>query len=102
MDQQAELVGGGLAARGAVGGEMQLVRLDQIFGLPARAIDLLVQHPGQTGEIGDDKAAVGPLRTGLDAGDDAALDCPALGGITEIAPAADLLPLAIKAAQSSI
>jgi len=29
VDQEAELVGGGLGARGAVGGKVQLVRLDQ-------------------------------------------------------------------------
>ena len=34
VDQQAELVGGDLGARGAVGGEVQLVRLDQ--SLPRR------------------------------------------------------------------
>lgn len=38
VDQQAELVGGGLGARGAVGGEVQLVRLDQLLGLAARAV----------------------------------------------------------------
>ena len=39
VDQQAELVGGGLGAGGAVGGEVQLVRLDQVFGLAAGAVD---------------------------------------------------------------
>ena len=57
---------------------MQLVRLDQVLGLAARAVDLLVKRLGQARQIGDDEATVGTLRTGLDAGDDAALDCPAL------------------------
>jgi hypothetical protein len=92
VDQEAELVGCRLAAGGAVGGEVQLVRLDQVFGLPARAIDLLVERLGQTREIGNDEAAVGALRPGLDTGDDAALDIPAFGGIAEIAIAADLFP----------
>ena len=34
MDQETELVGGGLGARGTAGGEMQLVRLDQVFKPP--------------------------------------------------------------------
>ena len=34
MDQETELVGGGLGARGAAGSEMQLVRLDQVFKPP--------------------------------------------------------------------
>ena len=34
MDQEAELVGRCLAARGAVGGEVQLVRLDQVLKPP--------------------------------------------------------------------
>jgi hypothetical protein len=38
MDQKAELVGRGFVTGGAVRGEMQLVRLDQVLGLPARAI----------------------------------------------------------------
>jgi len=42
VDQQAELVGGGLGARGAVGSEVQLVRLDQVLGCPWR-IYLLVE-----------------------------------------------------------
>ena len=92
MKQQPELVGGRLGAGGTVGSQMQFVRLDQVFGLPARAIDLLVERLGQTPQVGDDEAAVGPLRTGLDAGDDAALYIPAFGGIAEIAIAATFSP----------
>ena len=65
MKQQPELVGGRLGAGGTVGSQMQFVRLDQVFGLPARAIDLLVERLGQTPQVGDDEAAVGPLRTVL-------------------------------------
>jgi len=84
VDQKTELVGGGLAARGAVGGEVQLVRLDQVLGLASGTIELLVERFRQARQIGDDEPAVGPLRAGLDAGDDAALDVPALGGVAEI------------------
>src|SRR3954463_7030424 len=102
MDQEAELVGRCLAARGAVGGEVQLVRLDQVLGLAASAIDLLVKHLGQARQIGDDETTVGTLRSGLDAGDNAALNRPALGSVAEITIAADLLPFAIEAAQSGV
>ena len=53
-------------------------------------------------EIGHDKAGVGTARTRLDAGNDAALNRPALGGIAEIAIAADLLPFAIEAAKGGL
>src|SRR4051795_3032768 len=102
MDQEAELVGRCLAARGAVGGEVQLVRLEQVLGLAASAIDLRVKHLGQARQIGDDEATVSTLRSGLDAGDNAALNRPALGGIAEIAIAADFLPFAIEAAQGGV
>jgi hypothetical protein len=78
------------------------VRLNQVLGLPARAIDLLVERLGQARQIGDDKAAVGTLGPSLDAGDDTALDIPALGGVAEIAVAADLYSLASNPAQCGI
>ena len=78
---------------------MQLVRLDQVLGLPSGAINLLVERFWQARQIGDDEPAVG---SGLDARDDAALDDPALGGVAEIAIAADLVRFAIKAAQSGV
>ena len=34
VDQEAELIGRGLGARGTAGGEVQLVRLDQVFKPP--------------------------------------------------------------------
>ena len=102
VDQQAELVGGRLGAGGAVGGEVQLVRLDQVFGLSPGAVDLLVERLGQARQIGDDEAAVGALGSGLDAGDDAALDLPAGGGVAEVAVAADLVGLAVDPAERGI
>jgi hypothetical protein len=60
VEQQAELVGGRLAARGAVGGEVELVRLDQVLGLPACAIDLVVERLGQARQVGDDEAVSAP------------------------------------------
>ncbi len=94
VDHQAELVGGGLAAGGAVGSEVQLVRLDQIFGLSPGAVELFVQRLGQARQVGDDEAAVGALCSSLDPGDDAALDGPAFGGVAEIIVAANLVAFA--------
>jgi hypothetical protein len=81
---------------------VELVRLDQVLGLPPRAIDLVIERLGQARQIGDDKPAVGTLRTGLDAGDDAALDIPAFGGVAEITVAADLFRLPREPAQGGI
>ena len=89
MEQQAELVGGRLGTGGAVGREVELVRLDQILGLSSGAIDLLIERLRQTRQVDDDEPAVGPLGSGLDAGDDAALDSPAFGGIAEVPVASE-------------
>jgi hypothetical protein len=78
------------------------VRLDQVLRLSATAIDLLVKRLGQTRQIGDDEAAVGTLRAGFDAGDDAPFDLPAFGGVAEVVIAADLVALAGEAAQGGI
>src|SRR5437764_1277892 len=81
---------------GAVGGEMQLVRLDQVLGLSACAVDLLVER------FGDDEAAVGALGAGLDASDDAALDLPACRRVTQFAVAAHFVGLAVDPPQRGI
>jgi hypothetical protein len=44
-------VGGGLAARSAIGGEVQLVRRDQVFGLSPGAVHLLVEIGSLRGNI---------------------------------------------------
>jgi len=62
VDQQAELIGRRAGAGGTVGGQMQLVRLDQVFGLAALAVDALVEPARRAGEVGDDEAAVAALR----------------------------------------
>ena len=78
------------------------MRLDQVFGLSAPTIELLVERFWQARQVGEDEAAVGPLRSGLDTGNDAALDGPAFGSVAEIAPAADLFPFTSQAAEGSI
>jgi hypothetical protein len=81
---------------------VQLVCLDQVFGLSPGAIDLLIECIGQARQIGDDEAAVGALGSGLDACDDAALDFPAGGGVAEVTVAADLVGLAGETAERGI
>src|SRR3546814_20201842 len=73
---------------------MQLVRLDQVLCLTARAVDLLVERLGRAGQVGDDEAAVGSLGRRLDACHDAALALPGPGGVVEGGEAADLPRLA--------
>jgi hypothetical protein len=58
---------------------VQLVRLDQVLGLAAGAVDALIEPARRASEIGDDKAAVAALGRGLDAGDDPPLNRPGLG-----------------------
>ncbi len=42
MEDEANLVGKGGTATGAIGRELRLVQLDQIFRLPARAVEAVV------------------------------------------------------------
>ena len=58
VDEQPELVGGGLAARRSIRGEVQLVGLDQVLGLAAGAVDLLVQPARRALEVGDNEPRV--------------------------------------------
>ena len=60
MQEQPELVGRGLGARGAVGRQMRLPGLDMVFRLAAPAVDILVKYTGVADlQIGDDEACVG-------------------------------------------
>src|SRR4249920_39292 len=84
MEKQAQLVGGGAGAGGAVGGEMGLPGLDMVLGLAASAIDALVERLARAdGEAGDDEARVAALRSGFDAGDDAFHPAPGGGAVME-------------------
>ena len=91
MQEQAELVGLGLVAGGAVGGEMVLPRLDVVLRLTARAVEPLVELLGAAAlEVGDDEAGIGSLGAGLDPRDDALDPAPAVGGIVELRKAPHL------------
>src|SRR5450759_5170108 len=64
---------------------MRLPGFDVIFGLAAPAIIIFVKPAGVALlQIGDDEARVGPLRAGLDAGDDALDAAPARGPVVKL------------------
>src|SRR5208283_3010968 len=64
---------------------MRLPGFDVIFRLAAPAIIIFVEPAGVAlHQIGDDEACVGPLRAGLDAGDDALDAAPARGPVVKL------------------
>ena len=67
VKKQAELVGRGLMAGGAVGGEMVLPCLDVVLRLTARTVEPLIDQLGAAAlQVGDNKAGIGSLGAGLD------------------------------------
>ena len=83
MQDEAELVGERALAGGPVGGELDLVLLDQVFRLSARAVQGLVEMAGLAGEGGNDVARVEAARGRLQPGDDPAFPAPGAGGVGE-------------------
>jgi hypothetical protein len=82
MKHEPHLVGGGGPAAGSVGRKLGLVQLDQVLGLAAGAIEIGIDpFGGAGGDAGDDVADVETEPGCLDAGDDAALPLPGLGGV---------------------
>ena len=74
------------------------MRLDQVLGLAAGTVDVLVEPPRCASEVGDDEPAVTALRRGLDPGDDLTLDRPGSAALAELAVATDLHRLACNSA----
>src|SRR3974390_2392435 len=71
VQEQPELVGSSLGARGAVGCQVRLPGLDVVFRLAAPTVDILVKYTGVADlQVGDDEACVGPFRASPDAGAD--------------------------------
>lgn len=94
MQKQPELVGRRSCARGSVGGEMGLPRLDVVLGRAAPAVEIRVERLGFPAcKIGDDEAGVGSLVADFDAGDDALDAAPAGGPVNELREPADLARL---------
>lgn len=89
VQNQPHLVGSGVPAGGAVGGELALVQLDQVHGLSAGAVQLGVEPCGRAGrDVGDPVANVEAEPGRLDAGGDAALLPPGLGRMRGLGKAA--------------
>jgi hypothetical protein len=73
VECQADLVGQGGVATGAVGGELALVQLDQVLGLAARAVESVIEpFGGASSQVGDHAAYVEPQSSRLDPGRDPA------------------------------
>ena len=78
VKDEPDLVGDRLSARCAVRGEMGLVRLNQVLGLAAGAVEGLVDDTrARSREVGDDEANVEPEFGRFDARDGPALARPA-------------------------
>src|SRR5512144_2197249 len=85
MQEQAELIGGGLAAGGAVGGEMGLPGFDVVFRAAAPAINVLVESLRPAAfEIGHDEPGVGSLFACFDACNDAFDAAPTPGAVVKL------------------
>lgn len=83
--QQAQLVGREQPAARPAAEQIKLRFLDAVFGLAARAIQLLVQRRSVALQTGDHEARIGPKRTMLQAGDHAALALPVARGVLQLA-----------------
>jgi hypothetical protein len=78
-----------LCATVAIGGELRLMQLDQIFGLAARAIQAVVDPLGRAGiEAGDDEADVEAEHRRLNTGDGAPFAIPGLRPVARLVIAA--------------
>src|SRR5438552_16890725 len=91
MQDQTELVGFRIAARGTIGSELGLVQLDEVLGFAARTIDRLIVIPGATLERGDDVADIETFRARLQTLHLRAFASPALGAVSQFLVTAQLL-----------
>jgi hypothetical protein len=89
VQNEADLVGERRAARRAIGGKLNFVQLDEIFRLPARAVESFIEPFGRAAvEVGDDEADIEAEPRGLDAGDGARLLVPGTGPVARLGVAA--------------
>ncbi len=102
VQDQAELVGERALAGGAVGGELGLVELDEVFRLSADAVDVFVEMARLAGGRGDDVACVEAARRRLEPGDDAAFPVPRAGGVIEVGEAAHPVGAGLGAAHLEV
>ena len=72
VQHEPHLIGAGLRAGRAVGGEMALPALDVVLGLAARGVELFVEMlAARAHQIGHDEAGVASQGAHLDPGNDA-------------------------------
>src|SRR6267154_917630 len=88
VQDQAELVGARIAARGAIGSELSLVQLDEVLHLAATTVDSLIKVLGASLERGDDVADVATFFGRLQTSHETTLARPALGAVAKFAEAA--------------
>lgn len=85
MKEQAELIGGCLAARCAVSRKMRFPGLDVVFHAAAPAVNVFVEHLRTAArKIGDDEAGIGAVRPRFGACDDTFSPAPARGAVVEL------------------
>lgn len=65
--------------------QIELGLLDAVLGLPAPAVQPIVERIGGKIEMGHDETGIGALRTEFQAGDESALDAPGVGAVAQLA-----------------
>src|SRR6185437_13330631 len=89
VQNEADLVGERRVAGRAIGGKLSLVQLDEIFRLPARAIESFIEPFGRAAvEVSDDEADIEAEPRGLDAGVGASFLVPGAGPVARLGVAA--------------
>ena len=91
MQNQAHLIGSRALAGRALGGQLHLVQLDQVFGLAARAINLLVEMLGFTRQRSDDVAGIVAQWCRLETNDHLAVAMPTLCAIADFSEGSQLV-----------
>ena len=81
VQHEPHLIGRRAVTGGAIGGQLHLMRLDQVLGLAAFAIDRLIKMLRLAGQRGDDVADIESQRCCLKPGHHLARLVPALGPI---------------------
>jgi len=102
VEHRSELVGERDLVGGPVGGELDLVLLDEVLGLAAGAVDPFIKMAGPACERGDDVARVEAALCRLQPGNDPALPAPRAGGVGKVGEAAHPLRAGLGAADLEI
>ena len=89
VQNKADLICDRGTAGRSIGSELRLVQLNEVLGLPARAMEGGV-NPFRRAvfDVGDDETGIEPERSGFDAGDGAPLAAPGFGLVARFGVAA--------------